>query len=256
MAEEFAELLQRGEPIAASPRGGRQRIHLAGFPGLFQSADNWCWAAVAATVATFYGRQGPGGGAYPQCAIVDRCGEAGANACRLRGGTEFRTLCSLAAEPPADVEQTRQEHGLPALDCIDDDWNRQGFLNRALRNLGMYETSIPMWTSRTHDVELHAGTTGTPASRVETRTIGAELDFDEIAALIAANRLVCLRTIKNGRRHFIIIYGIETYPDFDLLVWDPANGADMVEADRLFDEYGPFTHKIVTRPPAEAAGPC
>jgi len=266
MAIEFTELLRQGTPIAPVPRADRQRLHLADFVGLFQAADNWCWAAVAATVATFYGRTGPGGGAYPQCAVVDRCGSNGTTACCRHGTADYRLRCSLMADPPAVVEQRRQEKLLPPLDCTGDGWDRQGFLNRALRNLGMYETAIPMWTGRTHEIELE---TWQPDSRgvltrtVQARTIGAELDFDEIAELIAANRLVCLRTLKNGRRHFILIYGIETYPESDLLIWDPANGADVVEADRLFDEYGPFSHKIVTRPPApaqgsarEGSGPC
>jgi len=208
------------------------------FQGIYQAADNWCWAAAAASVATFYDRlKDQNSKVRAQCAIVDGCGKDGIWA------------CDQGVSRPNCHKWTRDAE---TVGCLNAAMDRAGFLNRALRANGMLEVSIALRSGRTHVVEDVVVVDADGQQR--PLVVGGSLDFDEFYDLILRGYLVCLRSRRRGLRHFIIVYGCQTYPEYSLLVWDPAQGGDVIEADRFEFEYGPFTHKIISRPPVADAG--
>jgi hypothetical protein len=253
-AQSIETLLQEGVDIRAKPHPALERAQATGFQGLYQAADNWCWAAAAAMVATFYDRRSnPAAPVRRQCDIVN---------CMKVFGT---AACPAANVTPRFCERltTRDELDAPPRQCqVHDAYDRQYYLGRALRELDALERMIPIRSQRSFRVLLRKprpgsaqpnaprGGIGQDRDEIEVeRWIGAGLDFDETKELLDAGRLVCLRTVKDGIRHFIIIYGCETYPDADLLIWDPVSGPEVIGSDRLEHEYGPFSHKIITRQP-------
>ncbi len=224
-----------------SPTGRAERVLLGGFTGLYQAADNWCWAAAAATVATYYDRvKVPAGTPVPsvpraQCGLVDGGYCTGGPACAKH----------LAGYPNCN---RLNDYGRIDFSCHNPDFDRQGFLNRMLARLGRLEVSLPMRASRSHHITLWETAPGTQKV-VPSRDymLQATVDVDQIARLLKDGRLVCFRSKRGGTRHFIIVYGCETYPDVSLLVWDPAKGSEIIEAEQFLHEFGPFTHMIVTR---------
>lgn len=253
-AKSIETLLKEGVEIHARPHPALERAQAKGFQGLYQAADNWCWAAAAAMVATFYDRRSDSTAPVRrQCDIVNCVKVFGTAACPAETTTP-RFCENLMSRDALDTASRQCE--------ITEAYDRQYYLGRALRELGALERMIPIRSTRSFRVLLRkprpgsvpptapSGSIGQKRDEIEVeRSIGAGLDFDEIKELLDADRLVCLRTVKNGIRHFIIIYGCETYPDADLLIWDPVSGPEVIESDRLEHEYGPFSHKIVTRQP-------
>jgi hypothetical protein len=242
-------LLDEGSEIVASSDPTAERRQLEGFGGQYQAADNWCWAAVAASVATYYDRKSSPCAppkTRKQCDIVDMVDVFKRPACSWKWSGE--NIACLKAIDARWVEPPQREDPPQTVPCFSADTNRQYFLNRALRLLNMLERSIPVGSARMYEIALNK-------REPERQMIGAGLGFDDIEELLAADRVVCLRTTKKGARHFIIIYGCQSYPGNDLLVWDPASGPEVIEADRLMHEYGPITHKIITRPPSPPPPP-
>jgi hypothetical protein len=223
--------------VASSPMdlGDVERRYSEGayaekFEGTYQATDNWCWAAAAATVANFYAYYANTAAQHvPQCIFVDHCHLP--RACDSSDRSGCRGLTGSKQSPTCKINH---------------EMDKPNFLNLVLRRHGMLEVSIARRARRRHPIP---GVTLNGAELVS----GPELDFDEIKALLDHGRLVCLRRVRGKVRHFLIIYGCETYPDNDFYVWDPANGADVIEADRFEQEYGPFSHKIITRPPETVA---
>ena len=133
------------------------------------------------------------------------------------------------------------------VECVVPETNRAGFLNRALSEHDMLEVPVALRSGRVHATENPLVTDDAGLQR--PLTVGGGVDFDEFKDLIDHGYLVCMRTRRGSVRHFIIVYGCQTYPEYSLLIWDPAQGPDVIEADRFVSEYGPFTHKIISRRP-------
>lgn len=218
--------------------GPPRRKVIETFIGQYQAAENWCWAAVAASVFDSY-RPAADVAREPttQCSVADLILTGTEPACRL--GREPR---QCATRPGPDQ----------SCDCLNVDSagtgykDRQGFLNVALKELGVLEKSVVLGSGKSFRIADPCK----PATCIE---IGDALDLDEIRTCIDLDRLVCLRIVRGGFRHFIVVYGYEGYPDNDLLIWDPAAGPDVVDFETLLQAYGPFTHKLLTRPPAPGA---
>ena len=227
------------KPVEIPPSGrDQERTPDDRFVGVYQAADNWCWAAAAASVATFYDTtRDPNGPVHEQCRIVDDQGRDAVKACK-----EYPSRpCCGAFKDGADVAKL--------CNCATLESNRPDFLHRALHALGMLDFWVVL---RSGQVRSFGGRRANAAAREEWER---DMDIEAFDRHLRNNQLICLRTRRNGARHFIIVYGCETYPDQSLLIWDPANGVDVIEADRFAQEHGPFTHKIITRAPTTAAGP-
>jgi hypothetical protein len=224
-------LLEFGMVAIPEASGVVERWTDKNFVGVYQAADNWCWAAAAATVATFYKKCSP---VYAQCRIVDNDGKNEVQACTHLN----RPDCGSFRDSSCFV-LGRQAN------CRNPDQDKEGFLYRALDELGMLAGSVSLRSGRVRTGKrLDASPDAAPEPPLNRR-----MDIEAIDELLRAGHLICLRTRRRDSRHFIIVYGCETYPDYSLLIWDPAHGTDVIEADRFHLEHGPFTHKIITRAP-------
>lgn len=209
------------------------------FKGQYQAAENWCWAAVAASIQDSY-RRATNGDAEPrttQCSIADTDLTGVEPACNTAGQGE---LCARLDEPGQECGCFNRTAGEPGPK------NREGFLNLTLNRMGLLEKSIVLGSGDYIDIPV-------PNTHGEYVHVDDTVDFDTIKSLIDLGRPVCLRIVRREFRHFIVIYGYEGYPDNDLLIWDPAEGSDVVDFDIFREMYGPFTHILVTKPPASPA---
>lgn len=238
MAAIDALLFSSGQTVE-NDTGTYLRKEVPEFRGQFQAAENWCWAAVAASVNDYYLKAaGRGDPPTTQCALADA---------DLIG---FEPACKDNPSPRSCARLTEANE---YCGCINRDDNgigykdRQGFLNLTLERLGVLEKSIVLGSGQWVDIPA-------PTLPGGVLAVGDQIDFDEIKALIDMKRPVCLRIVRREFRHFIVIYGYEGYPDNDLLVWDPAEGSDVVDFDILREMYGPFSHKLITKPPPAPAG--
>ena len=218
------------------PDDRSERGKMPWFVGRLQAADKWCWAAAAASVHATYSAmlsaQGKGAmvPAWTQCSIVDENLIGPGKAC---SGGPGNGACDLVEEP-----------GKVAPCVINPNMDREGFLYIALRKLGLLEGYVVLGSGKSLPVA------GVTTAEGDPLVASDALDFDEIKALVDNDRLVCLRIVRGDIRHFVIIYGYEAYPDNDLLIWNPAIGPEVVDFDGFWREFGPFTHKIITRPPS------
>ena len=113
------------------------RWHILPFAGKKQEQSEWCWAAVAASVADYYGNP------FKQCVIAnaelgrsDCCGAGGPKACNVYGYLmsslyrvgHFARWCartSVAKPPPMDDDIRREINGKHPL-CLRVQWNGGG----------------------------------------------------------------------------------------------------------------------------------
>lgn len=206
-----------------------ERETAARFVGVYQAADNWCWAAATASVLTsFDPTRKLRDCVHAQCLVVERFRGA-ETACRT---PSYRGECERFRADAGGGDAWRSA-------CLNDEEDKQGFLNRALDKHGLLAGWVSLRSGRAR--------TSTRIPPAEVPTLDDGMDIDDFNKLLQKGHLICLRTRRRGSRHFIIIYGCETYPEYSLLIWDTAHGTDVIEADRLHLEHGPFTHKIVTR---------
>lgn len=229
----YSAVLHSNSVALNMPDGPTERGSIGDFQGQLQAAERWCWAAAAASVHATYlklavqsGKQSPSD-PVTQCSIVDSNLPGPGDACSKASGIR----CDAVTEPGTYAA------------CINEEKNREGFLDLALKNLGLLEKTIVLGSGRSYAFDCET------AGEIERLTVSDTLDFDEIKTLIDRNRLVCLRIVRGDIRHFVVIFGYEAYPDNDLLIWNPSNGAEVVDFDGFWREFGPFTHKIITRPP-------
>lgn len=217
--------------LPSAPDADRRVV--TSFRGVYQASDNWCWAAVAASLQYCYASQLDPLAPLPrQCSIV-----AG----------QFGLATDACTRSAADLPCSRSFE-TNAVGCVHGDYDREWYLGETLSDLGLLERSVVLYSGKHHWVRIPS----MPWMDVE---VGDGLDFDEIKALINLDRPVCLRILRDGRRHFIVIYGYESYPDNDVLIWDPSEGPDVMDFNDLDSFYGPFTHKLITKPPSVAATP-
>ena len=217
-------LLAHSVPLFPSAPGQPERGGLQDFQGKLQAAAKWCWAAAAASVHATYG-------ASPldlkQCNIVDA---------NIVGN---KPACTTAAGGPTCPDIT--EPGTFST-CVNSEMDREGFLHLALKKLGLLEGYVVLGSGKTLEIP------GLETASGQALVVSDSLDIDEIRTLVDNRRMVCLRIVRGDIRHFVIIYGYEVYPDNDLLIWNPAVGPEVVDFDGFWREFGPFPHKIITRP--------
>ncbi len=225
----YTHLLLTTSPLdLAEATGPTERGSVGVFQGQLQAADNWCWAAAAASVhATHLAASGGQSAPPTQCGIVDANLVGVGRACKDNAPG---TACATVKEPGS------------RLSCVNEEMDREGFLHLALRKLDLLEGYVVLGAGGSLSVPGVLSATGLPL------VVSDALDFDELVALVDSRRMVCLRIARGDYRHFVIVYGYEAFPDNDLLIWNPAAGPEVVDFEGFWREFGPFTHKIITRP--------
>lgn len=230
--------------------GNSERTKAKSFVGVYQAADNWCWAAAAASVVTFYDTKrefkDP---VHPQCRVVEK---VDANASKVSSLPICKLACATFRDGVSDAADLR-------CSCQHIMNNKEGFLHRALAEYDMLAGWVSLRSGRRRILRRKRTPAPRPAppslpdrNAADLALLDSSMDIEALDKLLRAGHLVCLRSRRGRARHFIIVYGCETYPDNSLLIWDPAHGTDVVEADRFMQEHGPFTHKIITRAPQVA----
>ncbi len=230
--------------------GNSERTKAKDFVGVYQAADNWCWAAAAASVVTYYDtKRKSDGPVHPQCLVVEKLD---ANASKVSAVPIRDLICATFRDGVSSAAGLRCR-------CQHTENDKEGFLHRALAEYDMLAGWVSLRSGRRRILRRKHTTVPRPAnpflpdrSEADLALLDSSMDIAELDKLLQAGHLVCLRSRRGRARHFIIVYGCETYPDNSLLIWDPAHGTDVVEADRFMQEHGPFTHKIITRAPQVA----
>jgi hypothetical protein len=191
-------------------------VTLDQFVGVRQAQDQWCWAAVAASIHNYFATIAyPQREPLPQCVFVTHQLEA------LGGG------CRKKSVPKACATEK----------CFNPKANRPSHLNWQLERCGLLHVSINCdGTDQVHDGKIfHGG-----------------FDAFEVAAAIDAGCPVALRVllrIENGHAisHFLVIVGYESRSLERFVIWDSNFGYRYLTLNELLFLYGPLEQKYLTQ---------